>query len=204
MSQMASTSFLLGFSDQFQRNRIENFALKSIQSIQKRKFDVARKAWGLALPLLPYGMNQYNYRDMKFMEVDNRAKFGVPDDSFFEMTSMEVFRALKNDFAISKMQEIAQLLKTIPVLVYNGQVDMVVNVGGVMRWLEHLKWDYQKEFNEKRFSKLRLQEDGPVIGNYKSYGNLAFAVVFEAGHLLPKDNLEASMLLLDKFIAGEF
>ena len=60
------------------------------------------------------------------------------------------------------------LSKNVPVLVYNGQDDLIVQSPGTMKWLDDISYDKSEEFRKKLFSPWKV--DGKMVGSMKSAG----------------------------------
>lgn len=87
------------------------------------------------------------------------------------------------------------------VLIYNGQNDVVVNNAGVLQYLNSLGW---KDIGSwKRTQKQLWTIYGEVVGWVKASGNLTFAMVNGAGHMVPTDRPEAAFTLLGHFIHND-
>ena len=77
------------------------------------------------------------------------------------------------------------LSKNMPVLVYNGQDDLIVQTPGTMKWVDQLNFDKADEFRKKMFSPWKV--NGHMAGSVKSAGNLELRIVNNAGHMVPMD-----------------
>jgi len=82
----------------------------------------------------------------------------------------------------------------VKVFGFNGKMDFVCNYISGEYWTASSKWSGQEEFNR--------------IGGYKDlgwgivkqYGNLAYAIIEDAGHMVPIDQPEKAIQMLDWFI----
>ena len=76
----------------------------------------------------------------------------------------------------------------IRVLVFNGNLDIIVNVAGTNRMINSLQWSGKKEFaNSKRDGIWVWNEDtgrGEMSGYANDGGGLTYAVIRNAGQLL--------------------
>ena len=77
------------------------------------------------------------------------------------------------------------LNKNMPVLIYNGQMDLIVSTPGTMRWIDKIFYSQAHEFRQKLFTPWKIKDK--MVGTIKSAGLLEFRVVFNAGHLVPMD-----------------
>jgi len=96
------------------------------------------------------------------------------------------------------------LLKEIPVLIYAGDADFICNWLGNLAWTNALEWPGQKKYVAAPLKELTLLEDGSSIGSVKSAGNFTFIRLHAGGHMVPYDQPEASLDMLNRWIAGEW
>lgn len=94
------------------------------------------------------------------------------------------------------------LAKGVPVLIYAGDSDYICNWLGNQAWTNALDWPGKSAFNSA--STVNLTSGGSAYGTIKSAQKLAFARIFNAGHLVPHDKGAASLDLIDRWIAGEW
>jgi carboxypeptidase C (cathepsin A) len=78
---------------------------------------------------------------------------------------------------------------------------MVVNNAGVLQYINSLNWDGINYW--KRSKKQVWKIHGEVKGWTKVAGNLWFAMVNGAGHMVPTDQPAAAFSLLGHFIHGD-
>jgi carboxypeptidase C (cathepsin A) len=109
-----------------------------------------------------------------------------------------IYNALKRELCASFAGPFIDLLGRVRVLIYNGQYDVVVNNGGVLTYLNSLHWDGIE--NWKRTRKTRWTIVGHMQGWVKNSGNLWFAHVNGAGHMVPSDKPEAALVMFGHFL----
>ncbi|CAM6000275.1 unnamed protein product, partial [Sphagnum balticum] len=80
--------------------------------------------------------------------------------------------------------------------------DLVVNTAGVLQYLNSLNW-LSGIVAWKRAKKQVWTINGQVVGWTKVYGNLWFALVNRAGHMVPTDQPVAAFNLLGHFLNDE-
>ena len=66
----------------------------------------------------------------------------------------------------------------------------MVNVPSLENMLDRIEWIYTPEF--RRAPRFPWYEDGVYVGMEKTWGNLTFVQVNNAGHFVPKDQIDAS------------
>lgn len=86
----------------------------------------------------------------------------------------------------------------IEVLVYAGDQDFICNVEGNRRWVESMVWDGQLEFAQAPLTDWVLDSDA-VAGQFRSAKGLTFLNVHGAGHMVPMDQPEAALDMLEMF-----
>ncbi|PHH60746.1 hypothetical protein CDD81_1284 [Ophiocordyceps australis] len=97
------------------------------------------------------------------------------------------------------------LLSQIPVLIYAGDADFICNWLGNRAWTEKLEWPGQDDFNAAPTQSLvSAQGYDMPFGKAKWAQGLAFVQIFQAGHMAPYDQPEASLEVLNRWLAGEW
>jgi len=120
----------------------------------------------------------------------------------WEECSAAPFIALSDDEARSSEYLFPDILKQIPVLLYNGFYDLICNWEGTSTWSNDLDWPYKAQYNNATSQSWNV--NGKKAGFYKSADNLAFLVVDNAGHMSPFDQPENLHDMLYRFINGGF
>ncbi|KAK7227605.1 hypothetical protein V2G26_015608 [Clonostachys chloroleuca] len=124
-----------------------------------------------------------------------------------------------NDLFVSTVKEVKYVLEAgIDVLVYNGNLDLACNTAGNLRWAEKLSWTGQAEFASKDMRPWSATKEGKsvVAGSMKEVRALAtagakkksrfaFVSVDRAGHMVPLDQPEIALYLIQTWMSnGEF
>ncbi|KAJ3116114.1 hypothetical protein HDU96_010408 [Phlyctochytrium bullatum] len=105
------------------------------------------------------------------------------------------------DGAISHDWMVAELLASgIRVLVYAGDADYVCNWFSNIGWLEAMEWDGREGFNSSPDLEWRSELTGKVAGEFRTFGNLTWVKVNEAGHMVPYDQPEHSLEMLNGWL----
>lgn len=95
---------------------------------------------------------------------------------------------------------------TIPdlkVILYSGQNDIICSTSGTLNYLYRLDWQGIKPFINARKQVLKVQ-NGTIAGNYKHHDKLTFAVIYDAGHMVPLDQPNSARTMLEMFIENQF
>jgi cathepsin A (carboxypeptidase C) len=96
------------------------------------------------------------------------------------------------------------ILEEIPVLIYAGDADFICNWLGNLAWTNELEWPGHKDYKKAPLEDLKLLADSSKIGSIKSSGNLTFMRLHAAGHMVPYNQPEASLDMLNRWISGEW
>ncbi|KAF7364960.1 Carboxypeptidase [Mycena venus] len=90
----------------------------------------------------------------------------------------------------------------IRLLVYAGNVDMMCNYMGESEWIAQLPSTHKNAFNKAPFLPWTVsdRQAGVVRSAGEGAGNVTYLTVFEAGHMVPHDQPEAALDMLNKWI----
>ncbi|CAL5426430.1 unnamed protein product [Camellia sinensis] len=112
-----------------------------------------------------------------------KKKLKIPENVQWGGQSDLVFTALAGDFMRPRISEVDELLaKGVNVTVYNGQLDVICATKGTEAWVEKLKWEGLKTFLSMDRTPIYCGDDRATRGFMKSYRNLHFYWILEAGH----------------------
>ncbi|KAL7748129.1 hypothetical protein RI367_006485 [Sorochytrium milnesiophthora] len=92
------------------------------------------------------------------------------------------------------------LIERIPVLLYNGNKDVICNYIGQENMLANLTWRGHQGFKQTRFTPFKL--NGKEVGEYKRERGLTSMRIYDAGHMVPYYQPEASLHLIKQFLRG--
>jgi carboxypeptidase C (cathepsin A) len=84
------------------------------------------------------------------------------------------------------------------VVVYSGKDDFICNYLGGKEWVESTKWSGQSTFDNAPFKNWTVS--GHLAGSVKTGGGLTFIEVENAGHMVPMNQPEAALVILNKTI----
>ncbi|KAL3530483.1 hypothetical protein ACH5RR_009805 [Cinchona calisaya] len=127
-----------------------------------------------------------------------KKKFKIPENVTWGGQSDEVFTALQGDFMRPRINEVDELLaKGVNVTIYNGQLDLICATKGTNAWVEKLKWDGIKTFLNTTRNPLYCGADKKTRGFTKSYKNLHFYWILEAGHFVPVDQPCVALTMIE-------
>lgn len=93
--------------------------------------------------------------------------------------------------------------RDIPVLLYSGDKDYICNWLGNHAWSDELDWKFKDQFQISPLKPFLSKETGEVAGEVKNYGPLTFLRVYDAGHMVPYDQPERSLEMVNRWISGD-
>ncbi|GBG33814.1 Vitellogenic carboxypeptidase [Hondaea fermentalgiana] len=211
----------LGIISAVERARIEDYTARATALIKAGRMSEAFTVWdaminGDLLGAPSYfanvtGLTDYfNYMRMeeppsedlfgKFVDQPHVRK-GIHVGSIpFGAHSRDVEMALRGDFMVSFRPEVEALLEaSVPVLIYNGMLDVIIHPVLTAGMLERLEFPDAASY---RAEPQRIWKDkkGVVAGYWKHAGSLTSVVLRGAGHMVPADQPEHAFHLIDTFI----
>ncbi|KAL3268533.1 hypothetical protein HHI36_007642 [Cryptolaemus montrouzieri] len=148
-----------------------------------------------------YNLLYWNYT-VNFTDIQNfisksniRMALHVGNQTFHE--GFKVMDNLLDELMISVVPWMVDLLGHYKVLVYNGQMDLMVPYPITVNYLRHLNFSGAEEYkNAQRF---QWRIDGDIAGYVKQSGNLTEVLVRNAGHMAIHDQPAWLYDLFDKF-----
>jgi len=171
---------------------------------------------GFQGPYMATGLNPYDVRikcdkpplcydmsnDVSYLnDKDVQRQLGV--DMPFQSCNFVVNKAFSLDFMKNYHMLIPPMLAAgIDVLIYAGDQDFVCNWLGNEKWVQALDWYHSKEFNAA--AKTPYKVSGKEVGELQSFANLHFLRVAQAGHMVPLDQPEAALGMVNDLLAGAF
>ncbi|KAH6887662.1 Alpha/Beta hydrolase protein [Thelonectria olida] len=148
-----------------------------------------------------------------------RQALSVPSAiSNFTILNMNIHEGfwLGNDLFVNTSPDVKYILDAgIDVLVYNGNLDLACNTAGNLRWAEKVAWAGQAEFVSKELTPWSAPKNGEsvIAGTFKEVTALAspgagkrsrfaFVTFDKAGHMVPLDQPEVSLYLIQTWMNG--
>ena len=119
-----------------------------------------------------------------------REKYGVPNFIKVDFTqvvcNMTLFSNFYTDIGESVITNLNNLftLTKLKILFFNGNLDMICDTASVQNVISNLDWPYLPLWHETE-KKLWYSKNGDkkLLGNYKSYDQLTYAILYDAGHM---------------------
>ncbi|CAF0777535.1 unnamed protein product [Adineta steineri] len=137
---------------------------------------------------------------------DRRKQIHVGNLSYGSQSEM-VEKMLLNDVMQSMAWKVAAIANAnYSVLIYNGQLDIIIAVPLTMEWVGQLSWTGTDELREAERKVWKVTDSDPEIAGYiKTANNNRFflATVRNAGHMVPYDQPRVMLDLLQRFLAAQ-
>lgn len=211
--------YQLGIIDSNARDQFHSYEAQGVQYIQQKDW---AKAFTLFDTLLNGDLNNhtsyfknvtgftnyFNYlvsndtsESMEYMgdyiqRSDIRAAIHVGNNTFNgEDQTVEIH--LMKDVMQSVAPWISELLSNYRVLIYNGQLDIIVAYPLTINYLQNLKFSAADEY--KNAPRHQWYVGGELAGYSKTAGNLTEVLVRNAGHMVPGDQPKWALDLITRF-----
>lgn len=92
------------------------------------------------------------------------------------------------------------ILEQIPIVLFNGNRDIICNYIGTENFIKKLEWNGQTGFQEEGI--IDWIYDNQTAGYIKTERNLTFVNVFDSSHMVPYDKPEVSRALIDLIVGN--
>ncbi|ODV78332.1 uncharacterized protein CANTADRAFT_26478 [Suhomyces tanzawaensis NRRL Y-17324] len=94
------------------------------------------------------------------------------------------------------------LEQNIPTLIYAGDKDFICNWLGNRAWTDKLEWSGSEGFSNAEVKDWKVGKHH--AGEVKNYKHFTFLRVFDGGHMVPYDQPQNSLSMLNRWISGDF
>ncbi|XP_066148897.1 retinoid-inducible serine carboxypeptidase-like [Euwallacea fornicatus] len=214
--------YALGMLDTEQYESLNNKAENVKKLVEEGRWEEATNAWGsleFSVDQMAGRVNFYNiltkiltgffkfkalYKPENELQITDGSLMNDQVAPALNLTSTwgaqsdDVFNYLRMDFMKPVTDVVERLLNEtdITVAVYNGELDLIVDTLGTINWVNRLKFKdsplwvgtYKRAFTV----------EGIIEGFEKKAGNLEFYWVLRAGHMVPSDNPNAMLHILQQ------
>jgi len=110
--------------------------------------------------------------------------------------NMEVHFGLLLDWSTNGSPAVAQMVDNgYKVFIYSGDKDYICNWEGGKSWTSKMQWKHTAEFNAAKF-------EDCAYGSCQEFANFKFIKVADAGHMVPMDQPEKALAMLNEFIGA--
>jgi len=137
----------------------------------------------------------------KFLNLDSTKKsLNVSEKSHkWASCDMGINMKFRADWMHNFAPSVKELLEGgIPVLIYAGDLDYICNYMGNQAWTLDLDWKHKEEFN-----KAAPHDWNNKKGLARTSNGFTFLQVYDAGHMSPADQPEATLDMITQFMKGE-
>ena len=138
-----------------------------------------------------------------FMNTVIRKKLGIiPDNVTWGSQATDTFNYQSEDFMKPAIKAVDySISKGLKIIVYQGQFDMLCNTAGAEKWTSKLQWSGLQGFNYATRKPLYIDgKIGQTQAFLKSFKNFSFYFVMNAGLMVPLDNGEMALKMLEEII----
>lgn len=135
----------------------------------------------------------------QFIQLDH-VRQAIKVGNYTFNTGEQVLYKLREDFMQSVKPWIEVLLENYKVLVYNGQLDVIVPYPLTVNYLSVLEWSAKEDYHNAIRYQWYVGDN--LAGYVKTAGNLVEVLVRNAGHLVSLDQPTWGLDLITKFIAN--
>jgi len=140
----------------------------------------------------------YSYTLGVLMNGPVKTALRIPSARSFGKQSRQVFSMNSGDFMKPVISTVDELLNLgYKVVVFNGQLDLIVDTIGTNVWVQKLNWSGLNAWNNAMRKPLYNQGKYPLTGAFvKEYKNFSYYWIMRAGHMVPHDQPEMGRRIL--------
>eukprot|EP00127_Corallochytrium_limacisporum_P002190 Clim_evm84s108 gene=Clim_evmTU84s108 len=207
--------YVNGQIDAKARHYIEDYARLMGSAMDDGMYEEATDLWGQQQSVILeltgdvdiYDVSKHDISERdnlpQFMNTVVREHLGIiPKNVQWDQGQAKVFTALSGDFMHDVIGGVDRLLKKgYLVTVYNGNFDIICNTVGTLAWMRKLKWEGMDGFYSSQRD-IVTDDTGLTIGFRREHKNLKLWQINNAGHMIPSDQPEAALLMLEDIIGA--
>jgi serine carboxypeptidase 1 len=129
----------------------------------------------------------------------------IPDNVTWGGQSGNVFSTLSGDFMrpVIDVVDTVLSLNKINVTIYEGQLDLICATVGADRWMTKLQWPGMVNFNSTQKVPLSPFPGGPTGAFKRSYDILSYYKIMMAGHMVPGDNGDMALVMVQDILNSQ-
>jgi len=178
----------------FDCNQVLNIVLSDAGNINIYNIDLP-----CTYPPLCYNFNPIS----DYLNQDSvREQLGVGDRTWSTCSNVVYAPFEASDFETSYRTDIPTLLADYRVLLYNGDLDLMCNFYGTSALLSQMPWSGQTAFNSAA-NTTWTGPDGQPAGSFRTAEGLTYIVVYNAGHMVPHDQPENALNMINRFLFNQ-
>jgi len=116
--------------------------------------------------------------------------------------SNQVFEYMQGDFMRPAIDKVDTLLTNgYQVVVYGGQLDIIVDIICIDSWVQQLNWPDLESFNTAQ--RVVQNVNGVPNGFLKTFKNFSLWNILNAGHMVPYDNGNMALQMFNAVVLGK-
>jgi serine carboxypeptidase 1 len=128
----------------------------------------------------------------------------IPDGVTYNAQSGDVFSYMGGSFMKDGIRQVGEILAGgYQVNIYTGQVDLIVDVVCMNRWVSKLEWPFLEQFYQAPRNPLQLPNDENAGGFMQTLNNLTIWNINKAGHMVPLDNPAYAELMMASIVGSD-
>nr|XP_053645518.1 retinoid-inducible serine carboxypeptidase-like isoform X2 [Cherax quadricarinatus] len=166
--------------------KVNNKAQEVSDAVKAGKLGPATELWGETENLIENVTNGVNF-------------YNILKEPCRANSSNAIASHTSHIFASKNQVEMLLNTTSVKVVVYNGQLDLIVTSLGAQKWVENLHWAGTKPW----VNAVRKPIDGPsgaTLAFSKSFKNFAFYWVLNAGHMIPADVSDTALQMMEEIV----
>jgi cathepsin A (carboxypeptidase C) len=148
----------------------------------------------------------YDFRSVISWMTDpsTTAALGVHKQSEkWAVCNLKINSHFSTDWMMDLHKDAAVILDAgVRILVYAGEMDFIGNWVGCKAWTMRVNFEGKDDYAGAPDAEWH-RADGKLLGNVRSAGGLTFAKVANAGHMVPMDQPEAALLMINQWMTTE-
>ena len=148
--------------------------------------------------------NCYDYSNFKNFLTKDAALIGlnVKGLKYESCNQLTQQKLLSMDYFMDYSRGLETALAfNVPVYLYNGNKDFICPYMGGQKVSENLNWKGKDAFGKEKMKNYTM--NGVKVGEYKQYGLLYYATVYDAGHRVPYDQPEWTLDFLKNVVLAK-
>lgn len=222
MTGYPAQMFNLGLADAQQRAVIQSYCDQAVQYIKSGQMLKAFTVWDEMLngDVFPYpnyfhnitGSNDYdnfmrtnppaNFEYYaKFLNLPSTRKSLHVGSTPYGVNASDCEHHLLRDFHASMVPRLQVLLENYKVLIYSGQLDIIIGAPLTELFLPKVEWSGQSAYQvaSRKIWRVR-KDDAEVAGYIRQVKNFTQVIVRGAGHIVPADQPERAFDMINRFV----
>ncbi|RWS21326.1 putative serine carboxypeptidase CPVL-like protein, partial [Leptotrombidium deliense] len=133
----------------------------------------------------------------KQLHVGNRTYKGDVKSNFQVVTSF------MKDYFLSAKEMLSVVMDNYRVMLYSGNLDIIVAPVFNNRFLNNLRWKHRDEYLKAERKIWRFGKEENIVGYIKNVANFYEVIIRNSGHMVPLDKPEAAFEMIQKFVNNQ-